>query len=211
MLKPKIINIIFSSNDEVLKTTYTQWLETKENLNQAFQLSKEELIADKINIDSLKTRSDELERNLSQKSAAFAQSNDDKQVSFQTLQKQLNVGEYAIEVVEVNEYKNGLTGEASYVALILTPTEIKFVPIGDAKKIEAAISDFREKTINIKPENEAYATTWQEVDAQLKGVSKLFISLDWAYHQLSINALKDLNGAYLVDKYNILFVGNSKD
>ena len=207
----KIRNIIFSSNDEVLKTTYTQWLETKENLNQAFQLSKDELIADKINIDSLKTRSDELERNLSQKSAAFAQSNDDKQVSFQTLQKQLNVGEYAIEVVEVNEYKNGLTGEASYVALILTPTEIKFVPIGDAKKIEAAISDFREKTINIKPENEAYATTWQEVDAQLKGVSKLFISLDGAYHQLSINALKDLNGAYLVDKYNILFVGNSKD
>jgi CHAT domain-containing protein len=95
--------------------------------------------------------------------------------------------------------------------LILTPTEIKFVPIGDAKKIEAAISDFREKTINIKPENEAYATTWQEVDAQLKGVSKLFISLDGAYHQLSINALKDLSGAYLVDKYNILFVGNSKD
>jgi DUF1365 family protein len=52
-------------------------------------------------------------------------------------------------VVELNEYKNGLTGEASYVALILTPTEIKFVPIGDAKKIEAAISDFREKTIAV--------------------------------------------------------------
>ncbi len=31
------------------------------------------------------------------------------------------------------------------------------------------------------------------------------------YHQLSINALKDSKGTYLVDKYAIQFVGNTKD
>src|SRR5581483_1472680 len=63
----KIRNIISSSNDPELKKTYQQWLETKEHLNQAYQLSKEEIVQQKINVDSLKQKDDELERELSQK------------------------------------------------------------------------------------------------------------------------------------------------
>lgn len=207
----KIRNIIFSSNDESIKTSYTQWLETKENLNQAYQLSKEEIAQEKINVDSLKRRVDDLEKELSQKSALFKESSNEKPISIETIQKQLKPNEAAVEIVELSEYKNGFNGNENYVALVLKTNEIKLVELGTGKQIEKAISDFREKTINQKPENEAYALTWKVLDEQLKGVSKLYLSLDGAYHQLSVNALKDATNKYLVDKYTILFVGNTKD
>lgn len=207
----KIRNIISGSTDESLKTAYKQWLETKENLNQAYQLSKEELVQENVNVDSLKRRADELERELSQKSALFNESNNDTPVTFKSIQLQLKTGEAVIEIVELNEYKNGFTGNDKYVALLLTQTELKLIELGEAKTINLAIGEFRTKTIDQKPENEAYATTWKALDDHLSGITKIYLSLDGAYHQLSINALKDGAGKYLVDKYSLQFTGNSKD
>ncbi|MEO6304058.1 MAG: CHAT domain-containing tetratricopeptide repeat protein [Bacteroidia bacterium] len=207
----KIRNIISSSTDESLKTTYNQWLETKENLNQAYQLSKEELVQEKVNVDSLKRRADELERELSQKSALFKESTTEQTVTYETIQKQLKPGEAAVEILELNEYKNGFTGNGNYISLLLTPTELKLIDLGNVKTINDAVSAFREKTIDQKPENEAYTPTWKVLDEQLKGVTKIYLSLDGAYHQLSINALKDGAGKYLVDKYSLQFTGNTKD
>jgi CHAT domain-containing protein len=207
----KIRNIISSSADEGLKTTYNQWLETKENLNQAYQMSKEELAQEKVNLDSLRRRADELERELSQKSANFKEAVDQKPGSPEDLQKELKAGEAGLEIVEVNEYKNGFTGNEKYLALLLTSTDIKVVELGDGKQIDKAVGEFREKITNVKPENEAYAQTWKALDEQLKGITKLYVSLDGIYHQLSINALKDADGKYLVDKYTIRFLGNTND
>jgi CHAT domain-containing protein len=207
----KIRNIISSSTDESLKAAYKQWLETKENLNQAYQLSKEELVQENVNVDSLKRRADELERELSQKSALFKESTNEQTVTYNTIQQQLKVGEAAVEILELNEYKNGFTGNEKYIALLLTQAELKLIELGDAKNINNAIGEFRTKTIDQKPENEAYAATWKALDEQLKGITKLYLSLDGAYHQLSINALKDGAGKYLVDKYSLQFTGNTKD
>jgi CHAT domain-containing protein len=207
----KIRNIISSSTDESLKATYTQWLETKENLNQAYQLSKEELTQEKVNLDSLKLRADELERELSQKSALFKESVNEKPITFESIQKLLKPNEAAIEILELDEYKNGFTGNQSYIALVLSATDIKLAELGNGKLIQEAIAAFREKTINIKPENEAYAITWKALDDRLNGITKIYLSLDGAYHQLSINALKDASGKYLVDKYIIQFTGNTRD
>ncbi len=207
----KIRNIISSSPDESLKSSYAQWLETKENLNQAYQLSKEELAEEQVNLDSLKRRADELERELSQKSALFKASVDEKPITFETIQAQLKAGECAVEIVELNEYANGFTGNQNYVALLLSARDIKLIALGGGQNIQKAILNFRGKTITIKPENEAYGITWKVLDDQLKGMNKIYLSLDGAYHQLSINALKDDSGKYLVDKFNIQFVGNTKD
>jgi CHAT domain-containing protein len=207
----KIRNIISSSTDESLKAAYKHWLETKENLNQAYQLSKEELVQENVNVDSLKRRADELERELSQKSSLFNEGNNEQTLTYTTIQKLLKTGEAAVEILELNEYKNGFTGNDKYIALLLTSTELKLIELGDAKNIHAAIGEFRTKTIDQKPENEAYASTWKTLDEQLNGNTKLYLSLDGAYHQLSINALKDGSGKYLVDKYALQFTGNTKD
>ena len=207
----KIRNIIAASTDEDLKATYNKWLEAKENLNQAYQLSKEELTQEKVDIDSLKIKANNFERELSQKSALFKQEAENTIITNEAIQKQLKTNEAAIEILQLNTYKNGFTNTGTYVALIIQPTSLKLITIGNADTINKAITLFREKIIDQKPENEAYLPTWKPIDAQLTGVTKLYLSLDGAYHQLSINALKDATKKYLVDRYNIQFVGNTKD
>jgi CHAT domain-containing protein/tetratricopeptide (TPR) repeat protein len=207
----KIKNTILSSNDESLKNTYNKWLEAKENLNAAFQLSSEELANEHINLDSLKKSAEFLERELSQKSSVFAEGNAKESSSSEQIQNSLLQNEAAVEIIEINEFINSFTGSAHYVAVVVKRDEIKIVELGKDEEISKAVSEFRTKTIDQKPENEAYGLTWKLLDAELADVKKIYLSLDGIYHQLSINSLKDATGKYLVDKYSIQLVGNSRD
>jgi CHAT domain-containing protein len=207
----KIRNIIAESNDASLKDTYRQWLETKENLNSAYQLSKEELYEERINVDSLQKRADELERELSSKSAEFKESENTPVIKPEDIQSKLGANEAAVEIVLVNDYLNGFTGKQTFNALIVKQNGIELVELGNADMMQTAVKAFREKTIDRKPENDAYAITWKVLDEKLNGITKLYLSLDGIYHQLSINALKDASGKYMLDKYAIQFVGNTKD
>ena len=207
----KIRNAIANSGDEELQSTYNSWLETKEQLNTAYQLSKEELKEEKINVDSLESKANEYERVLSQKSALFNESKTASVVNFESISKSLGTDEAAVEIVEINEYNNGFTGKAKYIAVVVNNSKVALVELADAGLIEETVKTFRDKTIHRKPENEAYAIVWKSLDAQLTGVKKLYLSLDGLYHQLSINSLKDASGGYLIDKYTISFLGNTKD
>ncbi len=207
----KIRNIISASTDESLKLAYSQWLETKENLNQAYQLSKEELAQDKVNVDSLKGRADELERELSQRSALFKESNNLSKVSLAAIQAQLQSNEIAIEIVELKEYNNGFTDKGSFVALLVTKTGVRLVDLGDSKLIQEGIGNYRKKVVRQQAEDEIYGLTWKALDEQIKGVAKIYLSVDGDFHQLSIYSLKDATGKYLVDKYSIQLTGNTRD
>jgi CHAT domain-containing protein len=207
----KIRDIIAGSDDSELKQTYSEWLETKESLNKAYSMTKEEQKEEYVNLDSLETRANALERKLSEKSALFKEGNEGAAVNFETISKALGSDEAAVEIVEENEYNNGFTGKANYFALVVRDGKTSLVSLGSFETIQNAVKNFRDKTINRKQENEAYGITWKVLDENLKGVKKLYLSLDGLYHQLSINALKDAAGVYVIDKYNIQFVGNTKD
>lgn len=207
----KIRSVISQSNDKELTKAYNDWLETKENLNMAYQLSKDEIAEEKINVDSLQKKADELERVLSQKSALFSESQSKKVIQAEDIIKALTEDEAVVEVGEVNEFKSSFTGKAFYIAIVLSNKGTTLVRLGEAKLIDEAVKQFREKTINRKSENEAYALTWKLLDEKINTFKKIYLSVDGAYHQLSINALKDLSGKYLLDKYSLQFVGNTKD
>lgn len=207
----KIRNAIANSGDAELQETYNHWLETKEQLNTAYQLSKAELTEEHINVDSLESKANDYERILSQKSALFNESKTASVFNFETISKALGADEAAVEIVEINEYNNGFTGKSKYLAVVVSNSKAIMVELGDAQLVQETVKTFRDKTINRKPENEAYAIVWKNLDAQLGGVKKLYLSLDGLYHQLSINSLKDASGAYLIDKYTISFLGNTKD
>lgn len=207
----KIRAVIFSGKDEDLKNTYAQWLETKENLNMAYQLSKEELAEENINLDSLTQREEELERLLSQKSAAFKEDNNEQAIDVKKIQAALQTKECAIEIIELGEYKNGFTSNENYIALVVKQSGVQLVNLGDGKTIQQAVTEFRKKVTHAMPENEAYMLTWKALETSLKDINKIYLSLDGVYHQLSINALKDGAGKYLVDTYNLQFVGNTRD
>ncbi len=207
----KLRNSILQSDDAELKKLYKQWLDTKENLNSAYQLSKEELAQDKINVDSLQKKADEYERLLSQKSALFGENSSKGITSYETIQQSLKPNEAAIEIVQVNEYKNKLTGRSLYMGMVLKNNSLGVVDMGYADTINNSISIFRSNIIDEKPELFIYPIAWKGIDSSLIGMDRAYLSLDGAYHQLSINSIKDKSGKYILDKYSIQFVGNTKD
>ncbi|MBK7816634.1 MAG: CHAT domain-containing protein [Sphingobacteriaceae bacterium] len=131
--------------------------------------------------------------------------------SYETIQQSLKPSEAAIEIVQVNEYKNKLTGRSLYMGMVLKNNSLGVVDMGYADTINNSISIFRSNIIDQKPELFIYPIAWKGIDSSLAGIDRAYLSLDGAYHQLSINSIKDKSGKYILDKYSIQFVGNIKD
>lgn len=207
----KLRNSILQSDDKELKAIYKKWLETKENLNSAYQLSKEELVQEKINIDSLQKKADEYERQLSQKSALFGENAAKGITSYEPIQQLLKPTEAAVEIVQVNEFVNKFTGKAHYLGIVIKNKSLSVANIGFADTIDKSIAAFRTDIIEQRPEAFIYPVVWRAIDSSLINCDKVYLSLDGAFHQLSINAIKDNSSKYVIDKYTLQFVGNIKD
>jgi len=207
----KLRNSIMQSDDAELKIIFKKYLDTKEQLNSAYQLSKEELAEENINIDSLQKASDDYERKLALKSSLFEDSKSGSVSNYTQVQSLLKNNEAAIEIIQVNEFKNVFTGKANYLALALTNSQLMATEISEADTINASVAQFRSAIIDQLNPPDIFSIVWRNIDTCLKGINKIYLSLDGAYHQLSINSLKDEKGVYLLDKYNMQLVGNLKD
>lgn len=207
----KIRSVIMEGKDEALKLTYNNWLETKENINRAYQLSKEEQKEEKVNIDSLIQVEDDLERILSEKSEVFKSGTTNKVLDCKSIQSALSNQEAVIELLELNTYENGFTGGQKYLALVLTQKELKQIEIGLGEEVHRAIAEFRQNTLDLKPQANTYRTVWKNLEPALAGIKTLYISLDGMYHQLSVAAVKNEKEEYLFDRYNLVFLTNSRD
>ena len=207
----KIRQTIFSSADTSMQKVYNNWLQTKEQLNLAYQLSKDEQLAEKINVDSLNLQANALEKELSLKSAVFKSGMENRTVTLPNVQAQLKPGETLVEIVEINDYVNGFTGSSRYLAFVIKAGGLSVIEIGAAIRVDQSVKEFREKIIHNKAENEAYALLWKPMEESLKGSIRIYITLDGHYHQVSLYALKDPTGVYLADKYEFVLLSNSRD
>ncbi len=207
----KLRNAIMESNDPELKKIYTNWLATREQLNSAYQLSKEELAEEKINVDSLQKKADEYERQLAQKSTLFSEGTSSAVKNYESIKTTLKNDEALVEVIQVNEFFNQFTGNSYYFALLLKQQGLTALKLSSSKLCDSLIASFREAIIDQKTPPDIYRSTWKSIDSALTGIKKVYLSLDGAYHQLSINSIKDPSGTYILDKYTLQLIGNPKD
>ncbi len=207
----KIRNAIANSSDVSLKKTYQNWQETNEALNRTYQLSIEEIKQEKINVDSLKEKVGLYEKELSQKSDLFKQSLTKEKVTIDAIQNNLKANECVVEILQLSDSPINKENRATYVAFKITKNNIKLITLGLVDSVNNYITITRDNLINQKPELNGYTNCWKNVDKHLAGYDKIYLSCDGAYHQLSVNSLKDTAGKYIVDKYTLQFIGNSKD
>ncbi|MBK7652928.1 MAG: hypothetical protein IPJ20_22305, partial [Flammeovirgaceae bacterium] len=57
----------------------------------------------------------------------------------------------------------------------------------------------------------SYDQFWARIDPSLTGKKTIFLSADGVYNQISLNTLKKTDGDYLINRYDIILVGNSED
>ncbi len=209
----------------------------KNKVVKYYNLSKQELAEKNVNLDSLEKDLRDREAALSKKSDIF---NDLflKLVHWQDVQQQLKANEAAIEIVRYQDFgitrtvidssdsvyfqnnkqypiytPQGLTDTVRYLALILRNTGIpQIVYIDDSLLENKSINQYLAAIRNLTSDTLSYNRFWQPIQAKLKDIQKVYISVDGVYNQLNLNTLYNRQEKkYLNQKLQIIQVASTRD
>lgn len=210
----KVKQAILSSGDAALVKDYKTWLDQKEQLARLYAYSKEDLKTQKINLDSLEQATNAMEKKLSERSSDFSASYTSTKVSYKQIKGLLLDTEAVVEIVHVRKYDQQFSGDSKYAALILTKTsEVpKLVILDNGQQLDTRYSKFYRNAIQQKIADEySYDQYWSRLEPELKGKKFIYISPDGVYNQLNLNTLKKPDADYVINRYDLVIVGNSKD
>ena len=210
----KVKQSILASKDAALIKDYLAWLDQKETLARLYAYSKEELKTQKINLDSLARATNGLEKKLSQRSTDFSSGYSTNKITYTQIRDILLETEAVVEVIRVQKFDQRFTEDSRYVALVLTRQNDvpKMVLLENGQQLETRYFKFYRNAIqqHIKDDH-SYPQFWSSIDTELAGKKTLYLSLDGVYNQLNIATFKNPTGDYVVSKYDMVILGNSKD
>lgn len=210
----KIKKAIFASGNNELIKDYVAWLDKKETLARYYSLSKEDLTNQKIDLPVLEKEANDMERSLSQRSTDFSQGYAADKVEFSQIATVLSDQEATVEFIRIQSYDKNFTTDSKYAALILTKglAVPKLVVLDNGNQLETRYAKFYRNAIQQKStDTYSYDQFWARVDPALTGKKIIYVSADGVYNQISLNTLKKTDGDYLLNRYDIILVGNSKD
>lgn len=210
----KVKNAILRSGNAELIKDYLAWLDQKESLARYYSLSKEEIQDQKINVDSIEQAANRMEKSLSARSTDFSSGYTTQPVSYKTIRDALADQEAVVEIIRVRSYGNEFTDDSRYAALILTKTSEspKLVVLDNGNQLETRYSRFYKNSIQQKSADEySYAQFWSKIEPALSGKKVVYISPDGVYNQINLNSIKNPAGTFILNQYDLITVGNSKD
>ncbi len=212
----KVKQRILESDDATLKGRYQEWLDLKEYLAKLYTMSKEELAADKVNLDSLETVANTREKELSQASELFAGAYIQKEIKPADIALRLSPGEACVEILRIRQYRYLVpdTGVV-YVALVMdrdnyTRPGLVLFPNGNALETTQAkrYRQFMQAGRQGEPFYEIY---WRGLEEATRKAGTLYVSLDGVYNQINPNTLQKADGSYLIDDKDLVYVTNTRD
>ncbi len=209
----KIKNLILSSGDQALISLYTTWTDQKRALATYYTLSQEELTEQGISIAQLEKEANQTERLLSQKSAAFSSTLVAIDKDYKTILTKLNVGEVAIEFIQYPFFENQLTKSNRYAAVLFKKDQAPGLVIYEnGNDLEGKYYKSYKNLIKLKSADEySYKFFWAPLETGIGTATKVYVSPDGVFNQISLNTLKATDGKYLVEKQNIKLLGNVID
>ncbi|TAF32676.1 MAG: CHAT domain-containing protein [Cytophagales bacterium] len=201
---------ILNSNDSLLIEQYKTWANLKGALTKYAQMPKEEIIQKGIQIDSLETVSEALEKELVKRSESFAELTQVPELTWKDVQKGLKPKQAAIEMLKI-----ALNDSIWYAALIIkkNSTQPELVLMSNGKELENKYATYQKNMIEFKGEDLiSYEQFWQPIAQRLKGIKKVYFAPDGIYSQISLNTLMNpKTKKYLLEEIDLHMVTNTKD
>jgi len=210
----KIKKAILSSGDQSLIDEYISWIGQKEALARYYALSKEELAQQKIDLGALEKAANNTERSLSQRSTDFAKGYDTEQITFEHAAAQLQDTEALLEIIRVRTFDKDFTDQSRYLALVLTKGSMQpaMALLDNGNQLETRYAKFYKNAIQQKTQDDySYPQYWDRIEPLLAGKKTIYLSPDGVYNQININTLKKSDGDYILSRYDVVVIGNSKD
>jgi CHAT domain-containing protein len=162
----------------------------------------------------LEAEANKIERSLSSRSADFTSGYSTQKVSYKQIRDALTDHEAVVEIIRVHTFDQHFTQDSKYIALLLTKTMAlpRMVVIENGAQLESRYAKFYRNAIQQKMNDEySYDQYWGKIDAELQGKKIVYVSPDGAYNQINLNTLKKPGGDYVINRYDLFVLGNSKD
>ena len=210
----KIRERIANSNDTSLKQQYNKWLEKKELLTIALSMGEEQLLENEINTNALSNAVEQLEKELSEKSALFAQSFETKNITWQNIANALAPNEVAIEMVRFRYFDHVFTDSVVYAALYVKRQIDKpgLSVIHNGKDLENKYFKYYRNSIIYKVNDTySYKNYWQPLKTITGAFATVYLSADGVFNQINLETIPTEEGKYVIDNSNIVLVSNTKD
>lgn len=210
----KIKQSILGSGNAQLIQDYKIWLDQKETLARLYAYSKDELKEQKINLDSLEQATNNIERKLSTSSSEFLSGYSTQKISYKQVKTLLSETEAMVEIISVQKYDQNFTPDSKYIALILTKTDPlpKLVELNNGQQLDTRYAKFYRNAVQQRIADEySYDQYWAPIEVQLTGKKMIYISPDGVYNQINLNTLRKPSGDYVISRYDLAILGNSKD
>ncbi len=180
---------ILNSKDTSLVNLYNEWLDTKQVLSSRYR----ELVNDDNmwSISDLEISADKLEQQLKAKTNLFSQN---KTATFADIKNKLQPNEAAINIIRAQKAGTDTNFVVEYAAFIITKNSTApiLTKIADSKDFETTFAqEYSDNIENRKPDKVSYNRFWKQLSAQLKGISKVYISPDGIYNQVNLYTMQN--------------------
>ena len=210
----KVKQSILNSRDGLLIRDYMIWVDQKEQLARLYAYSKTELKEQKINLDSIERATNGMEKSLSERSKDFSEGYRATGTSFTKIRDLLTESEALVEIIRVRNYDQVFTNGSRYVALILKKgmplPSMKVMENGD--QLETRYAKFYRNAIQQKVQDDySYDQYWARLEEELQNKKAIYFSPDGVFNQLNLNTLKKPGADYIINRYDLTILGNSKD
>ena len=210
----KVKEAILKSKNEALIKEYLSWLDQKEQLARLYTLSKEELKQQKINLPELERAANAAEKSLSGKCTEFSAGYSTQKISYKQILGLLNDTEAVVDIIRVRGFAQDFTPDSRYVALILKKgAEMpQLVMMENGADLEKKYAKFYRNAVQQKVTDDySYEQYWTKIEKELTGKKLIYISPDGVYNQMNLNTLKRPDQDYVVNRYDLVIIGNTKD
>ncbi len=209
----KIRRNIFQSGNTEMIALYEQWQGLKEQLAKYYTLSEQELQEQNIDLTTLETEANELEKRLADQSQLFAQSLQNRDLNWQDIKQRLKDDEAAIEVIRVD---NEASDQVFYTALILDSYQDapRMVILPRGRDMDSKNYNYYKNAIAYKIEDElSYDLYWKPIaDVLPASINKVFVAPDGVYNKISLSCLYNTeNETFLLDEIDLRMLSSTRD
>lgn len=204
---------IMASNNEALKKKYDFLMQQRELLVRARQLPQEQRNSLGISIDQIEEKINQQEKELYGLAAQQdIKGLNKKPYSWKNVRAQLADDEYAIEIIRTTGWP---ATDTIYLALILhnkanRPTLVK---LKNGNQLEKRYLRYYRNSIKSQTEDrQSYQVFWASIMEHLPKAKRAYLSLDGAYHQISLPTLWNAaSKKFLMDELDVRIVGSTRD
>ena len=218
--------LIDARHDSVLNQQYELLKARREQLGYLYQLSLKELSGTAIKAADLEKEIDVLEKTISLKtSETVAEKMMEEGAQWRDIQSKIGPEEALVEIIRYRKYdlktfsegnasrvSFGFTDSVYYAALIGTRETVShptLVLLREGTNMETRFLNYYRNALifGVKDEN-SYPFYWKPIEAKLPNKTKIYFAADGVYHQLNLNTIRQTNGSYLVQMYDIHYLLN---